>query len=114
MNIKILCLAALLAFTPVCAMAQTDMSANGGKAANAYMQPMKDMQEKMQSMTPTGDANKDFVMMMKPHHQAAVDMAKAYLKYGNDPKLTIMAKNIIASQKKEISEMKAWEAKHSM
>jgi uncharacterized protein (DUF305 family) len=110
MNIKILCLAVILAFAPVSAMAH-DMS-KASEATKAYMQPMKDMQDKMASMTPTGDADRDFVMMMKPHHQAAIDMAKAYLEHGNDPKLKAMAENIVASQQKEIREMDDWEATH--
>jgi uncharacterized protein (DUF305 family) len=40
-------------------------------------------------------------------------MAQAYLKYGKDPTLTRMAKNIISSQKKEIKEMEAWQKKHA-
>lgn len=92
-----------------------DMSkAAANPATQAYMQSMQVMHDKMQAMTPANDPNKDFVMMMKPHHQAAVEMAEAYLKYGNDPMLTKMAKDIVISQKKEIGEMTAWEAKHGM
>ncbi|MGF7163292.1 uncharacterized protein (DUF305 family) [Rhodoligotrophos appendicifer] len=53
-------------------------------------------------------------MMMKPHHQAAVDMVEAYLKYGSDPQLKKMAKDIINSQNKEITLMNDWEARHGM
>jgi uncharacterized protein (DUF305 family) len=66
---------------------------------------MKDMH--MQS---TGDADKDFVMMMIPHHQGAIDMAKVELKYGKDPKIRELAEAVIAAQEKEIAEMKAWQA----
>lgn len=45
----------------------------------------------MQAMTPTNEPNKDFVVMMEPHHQAAVDIAEAYPKYGSDPTLKKMA-----------------------
>ncbi len=31
---------------------------------------------------PSGDVDKDFVAMMTPHHQGAVDMAQAMLRYG--------------------------------
>jgi uncharacterized protein (DUF305 family) len=68
----------------------------------------------MKAINPTGDASMDFVVMMATHHQAAVDMAETYLKYGKDPQLTRMAKNIIAGQKKEIKEMENWQKKHGM
>lgn len=40
--------------------------------------------------------------------QAAVEMAETYLKYGKDPVLTKMAKDIVGSQKKEIAAMDKW------
>jgi uncharacterized protein (DUF305 family) len=54
----------------------------------------------------SGDADKDFVMMMLPHHQGAIDMAKVELKYGKDPTLRAMAEAIVDAQEKEIKEMK--------
>ena len=49
------------------------------------------MMSAMESMKPTGDADKDFVMMMVPHHQGAIDMAQVELQYGKDPMLREMA-----------------------
>src|ERR1700730_5740505 len=43
------------------------------------------MMTPMMSQTSTGDPDADFVAMMIPHHQGAVDMAEAELKYGTDP-----------------------------
>ena len=83
-------------------------------ATQAYMQSMQGMHDKMKGMTPTNDPNKDFVIMMKPHHQAAVEMAQTYLKYGTDPTLKKMANDIVISQKKEIVEMTTWQIKHGM
>ncbi|MGI8569122.1 MAG: DUF305 domain-containing protein [Methylocella sp.] len=90
-----------------------DMKGTISPATKDYIQSMQGMQDAMKGMTPTNDPNKDFVMMMKPHHQAAVEMAEIYLKYGTDPMLTKMAKDIISSQKKEIAEMNAWQAAHA-
>jgi uncharacterized protein (DUF305 family) len=70
--------------------------------------------QKMQNDMPkkgTGDADKDFVTMMLPHHQGAVDMAKVELQYGKDPKLKKMAARIVKDPEKEFREMKAWLSK---
>jgi uncharacterized protein (DUF305 family) len=52
----------------------------------------------------SGDTDHDFAMMMKKHHESAIDMAEMELQSGKDPKLCSMARNIISSQKKEIKE----------
>jgi uncharacterized protein (DUF305 family) len=81
-------------------------------ADKAYSAAMQKMMADTSATALTGDPDRDFVLMMEPHHQAAVEMAQAYLKYGNDPVLKKMAKAIIASQTQEIGEMKQWQAKH--
>ena len=65
---------------------------------------MKDMSNKMGSMPMTGNVDVDFAMMMRIHHQGAVDMAEAQLRDGKDSQMRKMAKDIIASQKKEIAQ----------
>jgi uncharacterized protein (DUF305 family) len=55
---------------------------------------------------PTGDVDRDFVAMMVPHHQGAVDMANAELKYGRNEQLRRLAQEIVASQQQEISTMR--------
>lgn len=72
---------------------------------------MKGMKE-MESMPMTGNTDTDFAMMMKKHHESALDMANVELQQGKDPKLRSMAKNIISSQKQEIKEFDQWLAKH--
>ncbi len=59
-----------------------------------------------------GDADHDFVVMMVPHHQGAVDMAKALLLYTKDAELTNLAQGIITEQQNEIRLMQAWLARH--
>lgn len=54
---------------------------------------------------PTGDVDADFVAMMTPHHQGAVDMAKAELRYGKNEMLRRMAQEIIVTQQQEIAAM---------
>jgi uncharacterized protein (DUF305 family) len=80
-------------------------------ADKAFMQAMQTMMKDMHAM-PSGDADKDFVAMMLPHHQGAVDMAKVELQYGKDPALRELANSIIAAQEKEIAMMKTWQAQH--
>jgi uncharacterized protein (DUF305 family) len=63
---------------------------------------------KMADMTinPTGDVDRDFVAMMVPHHQGAIDMAKAELKYGHNEQLRRLAREIVAKQQQEIQLMR--------
>jgi hypothetical protein len=58
------------------------------------------------SVKPTGDANRDFVEMMIPHHQGAIDMAQAYLRYGTNEQLKRIAQEIIVDQLQEIAAMR--------
>lgn len=119
MTIPAVALAACVAVIPTFASAQDTMQGmdmktmpmGQGHADEGYMKAMQGMHRSMMSMKPTGDADKDFAMMMIPHHQAAVDMAEVELKYGKDKMLRKMAEDIVKSQKEEIAEMKAWLAK---
>ncbi|GGH15134.1 hypothetical protein GCM10007036_14920 [Alsobacter metallidurans] len=120
MTMKASALALALLAAPSMALAQSspmqgmDMKGATSPATQDYMRAMQGMNEKMQGMKPANDPSMDFVMMMKPHHQAAVEMAQAYLKYGTDPKLKRMAQDVVSNQKKEIKEMTAWEKRHGM
>ena len=73
---------------------------------------MDSMDEKMKSMPMSGDVDYDFAMMMRIHHQGALDMAKSELDNGKNPEMRTMAKKIIAAQKKEIAQLDKWIAKH--
>jgi hypothetical protein len=66
------------------------------------------MNKMMADMTvkPTGDVDRDFVAMMVPHHQGAVDMAKAELRYGHNEQLRRLAQKIVVTQQQEISVMR--------
>ena len=55
---------------------------------------------------PSGDVDRDFVEMMIPHHQGAVDMAQAELKYGHNGQLRRLAREIVANQQREIAVMR--------
>src|SRR4029078_12350022 len=52
---------------------------------------------------PTGDIDRDFVAMMVPHHQGAIDMAVLQLRYGKNEQLRRIAQEIIVSPMQEIA-----------
>jgi len=49
-----------------------------------------------------------FAQGMIPHHQQAIDMSKMALNSGASPEVKKLAKEIIAAQGKEISQLKYW------
>jgi len=55
---------------------------------------------------PSGDVDADFVAMMVPHHQGAIDMAQAQLRYGRNEQLRRLAQEIIVTQQQEIAAMR--------
>lgn len=67
----------------------------------AMTKMMKDM-----SVQPTGDVDIDFVAMMVPHHQGAIDMALAVLRHGRNEKIRRLAQEIIVTQQEEIAAMR--------
>ena len=66
---------------------------------------MKKMMGDM-AITPTGDVDLDFVAMMVPHHQGAIDMAVAVLRHGRNPQIRRLAQEIIVTQQQEIAAMR--------
>jgi uncharacterized protein (DUF305 family) len=99
------------------AQGQMMMKMQAGKqpseADKGYMGAMMKMHQSMTSMEMTGDPTHDFVMMMIPHHQSAIDMAQVLVKEPNaDPEMKTMAEKIIADQQKEIDQFNAWLEKH--
>lgn len=70
------------------------------------------MHKGMDQAPRTGDPDHDFVTMMIPHHQGAVDMAKVLLLYGKDPELGTLAQQIITDQQYEIQLMQKWLKSH--
>ena len=70
------------------------------------------MDRDMAAAPMNGEPGHDFVTMMMPHHQGAIDMAKAVLLNTTDPELRNLALGIIAEQQNEINVMRAWLARH--
>lgn len=66
------------------------------------------MMQDMHALTATGDVNYDFMRGMIPHHQGAIGMAKVMLEQGGDEPMLTLAREIVAAQETEISQMQAW------
>jgi Domain of unknown function (DUF305) len=69
---------------------------------------MMKIHDEMSAIERTGDADADFVRLMLPHHQAAVDMARVQLLHGKDPQMRRLAQEILADQQLEIELMQLW------
>ena len=76
------------------------------------MTGMNRMDVAMGSVERSGDSDVDFVRLMLPHHQAAIDMAKTQLLHGKDPQMRRLAQEIITDQQSEIVLMQLWLKQH--
>ena len=121
---KLAAAAAIATVPTVYALAQSDSGMMHGEmmirpgmqmsqADQGYMAAMHAMGQNMMAMEMTGDASGDFVRMMIPHHQSAIDMAKVLLAEENaDPEIKAIAEKIVADQTKEIQQLQAWLKTH--
>lgn len=67
---------------------------------------MQTMMNNMHAPGYTGNPDVDFLAMMIPHHEGAVEMARLVLVYGKDPLTRRLAEEIIASQTAEVAAMR--------
>ncbi|HBK07055.1 MAG TPA: DUF305 domain-containing protein [Acetobacteraceae bacterium] len=103
-----------LAATPALAQSHDmPMHDQQSGASHDMMASMDKMNSGMAAAPMTGDPDRDFVSMMIPHHQGAVDMAETELRYGKDAVIRHLAREIIAAQKKEIAFMRHWQVTHA-
>ena len=105
-----LALGAALAAAGAIVVAQstsTDHSTMNHGAETAFSDAMESMMASMDAVEPTGDPDADFLLMMIPHHQSAVDTARALLEQSDDPEVAALAEAIIATQEAEIAVMTA-------
>lgn len=88
---------------------QSDSQAASGDPAWPELQhSMQSMHEALFTLKSTGNNDEDFVRLMLPHHQAAIDMAKAELMHGQDPQMRRLAQEIITDQESEIELVQLW------
>ena len=83
-----------------------DMQMDG--AHTDLMMGMDDMNAKMMQGMTAEDIDVAFVCGMIPHHQGAINMAKAELVHGDDQWAKDMAQKVVDAQEAEIAEMVAW------
>jgi uncharacterized protein (DUF305 family) len=84
-------------------------SAPASAAESQFIAANEEAMSKMMSdmaVAPTGDIDRDFVAMMVPHHQGAIDMARILLRYGKNEQLKRLAQEIIVTQQQEIAAMR--------
>jgi uncharacterized protein (DUF305 family) len=109
---SILRLAVVCALAAAAACAQSDHHAmhHGAPGSDPFARAMDAGMEKMMrdmhAAGSTGNPDVDFLAMMIPHHEGAVEMARLELVYGRDPLTRRLGEEIIASQTAEIAAMK--------
>jgi hypothetical protein len=86
---------------PICSVA-----ASGEPSFYAEMAGVIGRMHVGMEIAPSGNADRDFALMMIPHHQGAIDMAVVMLKYGRDERLRRLAQSIIIEQGQEIAYMR--------
>jgi uncharacterized protein (DUF305 family) len=91
-----------------------NMPANAATPATAALQAADAAMMQGMDAPYTGDADADFVAHMIPHHRGAVAMAQVELKYGKDPKLRKLARDIVRAQDAEIRFMREWQRVHGV
>src|SRR6201984_1495643 len=93
--------------------AQAEIHAHGSQPTvdsdwSELIAGMDKMHMAMGAVKRSGNADVDFVRLMVPHHQAAIDMAKTQLLYGKDLQMRRLAQEIITDQQLEIELMQRW------
>ena len=92
---------------------QSETLANSGQPTvdpdwSELIASMDKMHMAMGAVKRSGNSDVDFVRLMLPHHQAAIDMAKTQLLHGKDPQMRRLAQEIITDQQLEIELMQRW------
>ena len=91
-----------------CAFSAGAGTLTGNDEAHFLAENEKAMTRMMDGMSVKADGNvdEDFVAMMVPHHQGAIDMAQAELRYGHNEQLRRIAQEIVVEQQQEIAAMR--------
>ncbi len=116
MTLRTLALLGFVVALPVIAAAAEMHTSHGGgadTAAGAALRAANDAMMTDMDVAMTGDPDADFVRMMIPHHQSAIDMAEVLLKQEKvDPEIRAIAEDIVKAQTAEIEKFEAWLKTH--
>jgi Domain of unknown function (DUF305) len=97
----------VVAIVPAASQSASPSAASRSEAA--FLQENDAAMSKMMAgmaIKPSGDVDRDFVNMMVPHHQGAIDMAIAVLRYGHNEQIRRLAQEIVVNQQQEIAAMR--------
>lgn len=73
--------------------------------STGFTTAMHQMMNDMLQLPMTGNVDKDFALMMRSHHQGAVDMSQFEISHGKDDSLKKLAVEIAEEQKREIKKL---------
>ena len=106
----------LLALVAVAGCQQAEPNADGDRAApptaSSGASAAGSVHREMMALPMSGNADRDFMMMMKTHHQAAIDMAEVERAHGRNEQARTMAQQVITEQQAEIAEIDRWLAEN--
>ncbi len=85
-----------------------NMPAKSTERKNIFINMMDTMMQNMDTVTIRQNADLDFIRMMIPHHQGAIEMAQYEIIHGANFEMKQLAKSIIAEQANEIVQMNLW------
>ena len=101
--------AASLMALPALAQQRSESQSTG--SAEMHRMMMSSAKES-QSMKMSGDVDRDFLTMMRHHHQSGIKMAEVQLKQGKDEQTRELARKIVDGQKKELAEIETLLKEH--
>src|ERR1700743_2416856 len=112
-KIFFICLFVAISFAPQSGSIQKNPGSTADNCSTELRAAMSRMHESMSHVPAAASGDEDFVRLMIPHHQAALDMAKTQLLCGKDPQIRRLAQEIITDQQSEIDLMQLWLKKHA-